>query len=326
MQTRDLRLLNSDEEDITSLYCNKIMSYYERNVWQQWITELPPGIYTVTNTSGNTVYPTTHGEWYGEAVNNSYYLLNNNNYYIINSSNYNTSTKKYVPVSSVSEKELITLECDDLTSAVTYDGETLRPIDKFDGEIQLIFNNQDKHAIYGRKSYKEMCVDNCDFNNGAAEQINSIVLESNLIGNDQIKLAISPDKGISWFTNNGTGWENLNIVIPTTSYNNLTKEEKNDWNHAIDVIEQKGFSPSKLNEFDYSSFENGLPEFIRFAYVLISPDYENTSEIHKLTWNFNEKGNMEKMKDSEYTINVFGRSIKMTSLIDADLMKINVMI
>lgn len=65
-------------------------------------------------------------------------------------------------------------------------------------------------------------------------------------------------------------------------------------------------------------------KFVRFAYAIELQNSESVAELDKLEWNFNAKGRMYKMNDSEVTIDIYEHSVLVTPLIDNSLIKTNV--
>lgn len=255
-----------------------------------------------------------------------YILKNNNLLYIINKNNYNPSTCLYTPVSSYDFDEL---SCDGLCDTPDYlNG--LRPIDLFEGDIQLIVTDPNSECfVSGIKSSKELVVATGDINKELAQTINSITVESVKTNNGNLKLAVSIDKGKTWKTHDGANWVDLSITIPSTEYSAMTTDEKLQWNNARDIIASEGIDTGTFNSIDFNTLtdDNTAPGYLRFAYVLIRPSCTDDIKTTKLNWDFNAKGNMDLMiPGTEYNISLYEKEARFTSLIDNELVKVNFLI
>lgn len=328
--TNNLTLYNEKMKDITDKYCNIKNRTYRTGVWQEWITELPAGTYYVYGSLEATSLSkansrAVHGEWYGEALDSSYLIKNNSQLFIPNKDNYDSATGKYVPISSY---DFQNLNCDDLCDTPDYlNG--LRPIDLFDGDIQIIYKDDYTYSINGIKSSKELVVATGDINKELAQTINSITVESVKTNNGELKLAVSIDKGESWKTYDGANWVDLSITIPSTEYDSMTTDEIVKWNNARDVIASYGIDADTFNSLNFNSLtdDNTAPGYLRFAYVLIRPSYADDVKTTKLDWDFNAKGNMDLMvPGTEYSISLYEKEARFKSLIDNDLIKVNFLI
>lgn len=328
--TNNLTLYNQKMEDVTYKYCNIKNSTYSGGVWHEWITELPAGTYYVYGSPVATSLSkadskAVHGEWYGEALGSSYLIKNNSQLFIPNKDNYDSATGKYVPISSYDFDDL---NCDDLCDTPDYlNG--LRPIDLFDGDIQLIEASNVGVAISGIKSDKELVVATGDINKGLASTINSITIESTKTNNGDLRLALSVDNGKTWKTYDGANWVDLPVTIPSNKYSSMTADEIKQWNNARDIIATHGMDKSTFNFIDFNTLtdNNTAPEYIRFAYVLIRPTYTDDVKTTKLDWDFNAKGNMDLMvPGTEYSISLYEKEARFKSLIDNDLIKVNFLI
>ena len=220
------------------------------------------------------------------------------------------------------------LNCDELCDTPDYlNG--LRPIDLFDGDIQMIYKDDYIYSINGIKSSKELVVATGDINKELAQTINSITVESVKTNNGNLKLAVSIDKGKTWKTYDGVNWVDLSITIPSTEYSAMTTNEKLQWDNARDVIASEGIDTDTFNSIDFNTLtdDNTAPGYLRFAYVLIRPSCTDDIKTTKLNWGFNAKGNMDLMiPGTEYNLSLYEKEAKFTSLIDNELVKVNFLI
>ena len=315
-----LKLTNKNGVDITSEYLNQDISSYSANKWIKIINELPPGEYYLTASDRVVI-----GEWYCELIPTSYIVKNNGNLYITNENNYDAATGKYTPVTSY---DFDNLKVDALCDTPDYlNG--LRPIDLFEGDIQLINRDYCSFNINGIKSSNELVVATSDINKGLAITINSLTLESTQVNNGSLKLAVSTDNGETWKTYDGVTWNDLGIAIPSTTYELMSDSELAQWNNARDVILANGIDSSMFNSLDFNTLtEDGTaPKYIRLAYTLNRPTYDDDVKVTNLSWDYNTKGNMDLMiPGTEYNISVFEESVKFKSLIDNDLIKVNFLV
>lgn len=320
-ETPNAILKDSTGKDITNLFCNIKNQTYSTNNWHEYITNLPMGEYYIYNNGAKIVW----GEWYAEKVKPKYLLYNKGHTYVLNEENYNSDTGMYNEISEIPSFD--NMECDSLTDTPEY-LRGLRPIDKFDDDIQLIYNDSSQHSIDGIKSTRELIVANGDINNGIADVINNISLTYQKSNDSVIKLAISTDKGNSWKTFDNCNWINLDVSIPSNNYDSLSNEEKIQWENAKNKIYEEGIDCTELKNIDFNSLTNdgNPPETIRFAYVLENT-YDNECSTTELKWDFNAKGNMDMMYPGvDYKVSVYEKEVTVTSLIDTSLIKVNLLV
>lgn len=205
--------------------------------------------------------------------------------------------------------------------------EKFTPIDKFNN-FKLIIEDSDKDtniAIRGVKYDKQLVVASDDIHSSIAFNIDYFKLTSTVTDNADLRIALSIDKGQTWKV-----WDSINnsyidlsdISIPLKPYSTLSDIELTQWNLATESIAKKGITTEIFNSLDFNQLNS---ETIRFAYVLIRPSYSDNAETSQLDWQFDSKGNMRKILDSECVVDVFEKRIKFTPLIDNPLIKVNVM-
>lgn len=257
-----------------------------------------------------------------EEYNQGSYIKQDNKYYGFSDDNYDTTTKMYkeVTLENIKNLEYINL-ISNLTKETTIGDETFKPIDKFTN-FQLIssYNNEPKTVI-GSKSKSGLIVANGDIYAGRiSDRINSFTLEYTVNNNSAIKMAVSFDNGSTWKTYKDGAFQELSITIPNKYYANMTDEEKTNYSNAKTTILENGFNASDLSSIDFN-IDN--LDTIRFAYVLYQDTINDDCKMSDLSWNFNAKGYLQKMKDSEVDTSFCNGIIKITPLIDCEMIITN---
>ena len=245
-------------------------------------------------------------------------------YYSIKEEYYNTATKTYDEVTDI---ETSNFNDYGLTSGaffeeVTIDGETFRPIDKFNNFTLISNTNIDAVSIVGLKTLTEMIVASNDFPTTIQSNIDFFESQTEITGNGEIKIAFSIDEGVTWKTHDGTDFIDLSITIPCKPYDELTEDELIQWNNARDEILANGIDSATLKTLDFNTLTF---DKIRFAYVLHIDSIEDTALNKRLIWQFDAKGSMKLMKDSEIDIEVLPTGIKVTPKISSNMIKVNIL-
>ena len=259
-------------------------------------------------------------EEYNKAISN--YIKQDNKYYGFSDDNYDTTTKMYKEVTLDNIKNLKYGNLIfNLTKETTIGDETFKPIDKFTN-FQLISpcDNNPKTVI-GSKSKSGLIVANGDIYAGKiSNRINSFTLDRTVNNNSAIKMAVSFDNGSTWKTYKDGAFQELSITIPNKYYANMTDEEKTNYSNAKTTILESGFNASDLSSIDFN-IDN--LDTIRFAYVLYQDSINDDCKMSDLSWNFNAKGYLQKMKDSEVDTSFCNGIIKITPLIDCEMIITN---
>ena len=133
-------------------------------------------------------------------------------------------------------------------------------------------------------------------------------------------MAVSFDNGSTWKTYKDGTFQELSITIPNKYYANMTDEEKTNYSNAKTTILESGFNASNLSSIDFN-IDN--LDTIRFAYVLYQDSISDDCKMSDLSWNFNAKGYLQKMKDSEVDTSFCNGIIKITPLIDCEMIITN---
>ena len=227
----------------------------------------------------------------------SCYIKQNNKYYSFSKGNYDTETKMYKEITLDDiNNNLYLCSLSDLTEEVTIGEETFKPIDKFNN-FQFVSKYNEPKTIIGRKSKTGMSIPSGDIYTKVASKINSFTLDNTVNNNSYIKMAVSFDNGATWKTYKDNSFSDLNITIANKTYEDMTVDEKNNWESAKETILSEGFTTDILSTIDFNTINN--LRTIRFAYVLYQDLINDSCGVNKLSWNFNANGKFQKMKESE---------------------------
>lgn len=293
------------------------------NSWYTLFSDLKPGTYKIT-ANGDTI---SFCEWYVETA-ETFFIKKNSQFFSINEDYYNSDIKNYTPIENINlQNNQNGFSLNKLFTEITVGGETFKPIDKFDN-FQLVCEKNKSLKLNGLKSNRELIVANGDIATDIANSIDYFKLFTSQSDNGSIRIAISIDKGNTWNTITNGKLSLLSCTIPLKPYTLLSEEELVLWNEARDIIYESGITIDLFNTVDFNNLttESVIPANMRFAYVINKPTFHDEAIISKLEWQFDAKGSMQLMKDSEQQIDIYGRSVKYKSLIDNPLIKVNVML
>lgn len=248
-----------------------------------------------------------------------------NQYYSIQKSCYDTETQSYLPFSHA-DYDNYGFYINDLLKEITINEETFKPIDKF-SRFSIVCKTHKPITLYGIKNIAEMAIPTENIDLTVASTIHSITLSSETTANSDIKLAFSFNdfSAQKWYTVTNGALTELNITIPLKDHSLFTETDKQQWNNAKNTILLNGLSIDDFHSLRLHQLSDSLKS-IRFAYVLKRPSYEDNVVVQNLEWNFDAKGTMKKMKDSEYDVDLYEHSAKVTTLIENDIIKVNIMI
>lgn len=249
----------------------------------------------------------------------------NNQYYSIHQSNYDISAKSYIPLSHADFNNH-GFYINDLLKEITISGETFRPIDKFD-TFSIVSNAHKTIELLGLKNYSEMAVATENIDLSISSNINSMILtaDSNLRGTMKLAFSLNDSTAQKWYTVTNGILTELTITIPLKDHSLFSEDEKQQWNNAKNTILANGISIEDFNSINLNMLADSM-DSIRFVYVLYRPGYADNITVQNLEWNFDAKGHLDKMKDSEYNVSIYDHSAKITSLIKNALLKVNIMI
>ena len=252
---------------------------------------------------------------------NLYLLKENNKYYSINNDNYDSTNLKF---NEVNYSTIITngFGLYKLSEEITINDETFKPINKFNN-FKLACANESNFILNSRKSNKQLVIASASFVTKIANNIDYFKVISNIENNSYIKMAVSIDAGVTWKTtnDNGTTWNDLTNKMPLKDYEIMTSEEKTQWNNLLNEINTDGFDISNIENINFNTLNS---EIIMFAYVLYQDNYNDACNNISLEWQFDSKGKMLKMNDTEYEVVLTGNRIVYTPKIDNDLIKVNI--
>lgn len=276
---------------------------------------------TYALTSDNTIYGVYSGEnaWKFR----KYLIYQNSKYYSIKEEYFNGET--YNPLSSESIIDIIDsvgFNISELTTETTVSEKTFKPIDKFAGKLQLVSTDLFKLNINGLKSNIEMIVGKSSFSTVFANNIDYFKLSGDSI--DGIKLAVSIDDGDTWKTYDAenTTFKDLEVTIPSSNYSDFSPTDITNWNAAKTKISTDGINASDMSSIDFNKLNSTK---IKFAYVLTATSTTEMDSMKNLTWQFDAKGSLRQCTSDEATIEVNSNGVKITSNIDSDILKTNIL-
>ena len=249
-----------------------------------------------------------------------YLLKSNGKIYSIKNEYYDSNTKTYNELSENQYEDGYFL-LSELTSDVTINEETFKPIDKFTS-FKLCTKDGGKFNIHGIKSNAEMVVGKSSFSTSFAENIDYFKLTGDKL--DGIKLAVSIDDGSTWKTydtENAT-FKDLEITIPSSNYSEFSSADIENWNVAKTKISTDGINASDMSSIDFNKLNSTK---IKFAYVLTATSTTEMDSMKNLTWQFDAKGLLRQCTPDEATIEVNSNGVKITSKIDTDILKTNIL-
>ena len=258
-------------------------------------------------------------------INNYYFIKDDNKYYSLLDSNY--SSGKYNEITMENSLGWVlnngVFDVNKLFTDTTINGETFKPITKFKNPKLIAYYNDNKINILGRKSNKQLVIASASFVTKIANNIDYFKVISNIENNSYIKMAVSIDAGVTWKTtnDNGTTWNDLTNKMPLKDYEIMTSEEKIQWNNLLTEIDTDGFDISNIENINFNTLNS---EIIMFAYVLYQDNYNDACNNISLEWQFDSKGKMLKMNDTEYEVVLTEDRIVYTPKIDNDLIKVNI--
>ena len=247
-------------------------------------------------------------------------LKSEGKYYSVKEAYYDTETKAYKEVTTDQFNDAM-FSLNDLFTEITVNDETFKPITKF-RSFKICASKFVNFCINGLKSTSEMVVGKSSFSTAFAENIDYFKLAGNKL--DGIKLAVSIDDGASWKTydSENSTFKDLEVTIPTSNYSDLSPTDIANWNAAKTKISTDGINASDLNTIDFNKLNSTK---IKFAYVLTAASTTEMDSMKNLTWQFDAKGLLRQCTPDEATIEVNSNGVKITSKIDADILKTNIL-
>lgn len=258
----------------------------------------------------------------------NYLIWMNNKYYSPQDRFYNQDAKMYneVTLSDINANGLDEYTVSDLfdfSHTLSVLGEEIfYPIDKFDN-FKVIVVKPNYLYLNGLKSYNELIVQTFDINPTSVKTINSINITANISDDSNIKFVFSLDTGETWQTYIDGVLTFTDCVIPRKSYEDMNQFEKDSFDAAKETIIEKGMSISDFSNIDF----NGLnPQRLRFAFLINRKSFLSTSNIAKVSWNYNDKDYIDEFQKTDGKIEVYENVIKVTSNVDSKRLTINIVI
>lgn len=261
-------------------------------------------------------------------------------YYNIELENYDSTTKTYNPIST---REITTTEfseysfnvLDDLFVELTVDGETFKPIDKFDN-FSFVCSDIVETKALGLKYQKGLAVRSLDeqtdfydvvhylshtFDRTTTTTTNAdCETITEYTNTTDIRIVFSTDAGDTWFTWDGYGFVTTDIIIPKKMYEDMTDAEKTQWDVAVDEVLTSGVTLDVANSLDYNIDRT---QKLRWAYAFRRDTYSDISQVNNTELKYDMKHSYRELQDSEYDFSIFEHSIEITSHIDTTEMKVN---
>ena len=287
--------------DVTSTITQSVSAITEKQ-WEKTISNLPKGTYRF--------YPTStriDSEWYVEEV-ACYLILMNDKCYTIQNGALVELTEEITDSLIESQGVLDSTICENLAL--------------LSGNVKFICNANTSLSLKRNKTNTEMIVSNNDNFMSFCNNIDYIKNQVETLGGGQIKIAFSINEGLTWKTYDGTNFTDLSITIPNKPYNELNDVELSQWNNARDIIYSNGIDSSTLNTLDFNTLSL---DKIRFVYVLHIDNIEDVALNKQTVAQVDYKPSYRLMDNSEIDIKVCYNVIIITSKIDNECIKLNIL-
>lgn len=208
-------------------------------------------------------------------------IKKDNEYYSILQSNYNVDTKSYIAYATYEDAGFFRLS--DLFREITIEEETFRPIDKFSGNIQIIFNKNVQMAeMTAYESVAELVLGNM-IDIRSFKEIQELYPKHNY----KTILLLDETQWVTYdFDNNQIIPLNINIPLDK-QYSQLTMSEKNDWENAVTTIEAQGLTVNQMKNLDFNTINCNT---VRLASVMNTTACQPFYELISKTLPDNMKG------------------------------------
>ena len=195
-------------------------------------------------------------------------------------------------------------------------------VNTIDDGYQLIFKDNEKVNIKGIKQTSGLVVGKDDILTTIQRNIDYFKSICHIDDNSFVKIVFTMDSGETWYTHNNGQFEEIDIEIPLKPHAEYTDIEKQNFTDATQSILEKGIAYSELENLDFNGFNL---KKIRFAYALSVVDKDSTCLNRELQWRFDSKGNMIKMSNDEYKVDLYDHKVDFTTKISNDLIKVNIL-
>ena len=195
-------------------------------------------------------------------------------------------------------------------------------INDLDNGYQIILKDKEDLYIKGIKQTSGLVAGKNDILTTMQRNIDYFKAICNTDDDSFIKIVFTMDSGNTWYTYNNGNFEEIDINLPLKPHAQLTDNEKQNLADTTKAILDKGIAYSELENLDFNGFNM---KRIRFAYALSIVDKDSTCINRELQWRFDSSGNMIKMANSEYSIDLYGHKVDFKTKITNDLIKVNIL-
>lgn len=309
-----------DISDIKSVYCGAYHTYLLKNDGTLWTTGYNYyGQLGLGDTTNRNLFTQVDINNIGDLSDENEDIIIQTLLYLIKTfqSKYtiNKDTKTLTEITDTLTAELIQSKGIDLDIIN-------ENIDILPDEFSLVSDKEFGLTIEGLKGNEQMIVASNDFQTTLQENIDYFKSEATATGVSTIKVVFSIDGGVTWKTYKDGMITDANIVIPCKEFSTLTEQELEKWNNAKSEILLNGIDATALETIDFNTIEFNK---IRFAYAMSVDTVDDVASLSKLIWQFDSKGSMQKLKDTEYDLEIHSNGIEITPLINSDMIKVNIL-
>lgn len=297
---------NNSLNDKYKVYNNDL-----RNQWKLMFKQVPPGRYRFRSDLSYDNRNSLISELFFESSYKPVLISMNGKYYSIKESNYNSETKLFNAVDNIDD-DYFNNNCfyeSDMFKELVINGETFKPIDKFDN-FKFISNKSFDTVISGIKYDKEMVISAQNLSLLSAEKINAFKQIISKENNGNCKTVFSLDNGTTWKSYDVSTSQFIDLtntlpldLVVTTKPDNLSEENKTKWNNLQNEIVEKGVDANTMQTLDFATLLGSTYKNIRFAHVLIRPTYDDKVTLQNMSWNIDEDGDYVQTNDVEIAVN-----------------------
>lgn len=245
-----------------------------------------------------------------------YMLCMGGDYYSLNEQYYNKELKAYtpIPIEDIKNNGFNKYAAFDYESLLhdiyNFDEESFVPIEKFN-DFRLIMAKDSVINLNAIKYNTGLLVQRFDVSTSIAKKIINFSPSYSLMNTDGIKIIFSFNEGKDWHTYVDGRFILLeNCTIPLKDYINMSDEEKINFNLAKDILLTHGLNISELVKIDFNQIKF---QKIRFAYLFNQDNYYEKSFLQNMVLEYDENDNYVVLTDNEYDLEVFDKTIKITS-------------
>lgn len=273
--------------------------------------------YKLTN-GDNDVYGLYSGDytWYTDR----FLFYSNGKYYSIDETNTIVET-----VFNETNIATVGFKINKLLSSTILSQQMLKDISPFKLiTIGVGLINQENIQVNGLKSTTELIISKKNVSTKLAQSVIKFLMDKTLVANGNIKVVVSTDSMTTWKTWNGTSWVNLTNTIVNKPYNDITAEEKTQWETFKNEIVSSGIPEAIIESADFNTI--GATN-LRFAFVLVRPTYTDDVVVKNLKMNYLAKDTYQLLStENDLSINVNEDFVKINPLRDINsTVKVNIL-